>query len=249
VPALASHALRPPRPGRPHPRAREKGKQFALHVRDTKGDLKSVGGAGERSRGAEGGPDLRARHLGHSRRQAGDEERPDRVLAQRTDKRCAGGSWSLAPGLCFGSAQSTSTPSAPSRPFPAPPFPGHHTPSPAHRSPAGAAGLWVLELGVRALDRGIRPLASTSVTLSARPLVHHSGLGSPLLKVERSRCGELLGIVPGEEKGRSTSSPQGLGPSASPKRRQRYLSARSTGCRSIPLGMTPQLVIASAYPT
>src|SRR5207245_6556010 len=29
---------------------------------------------------------------------------------------------------------------APSRPFPAPPFRGHHAPSPAHRSPAGAAG-------------------------------------------------------------------------------------------------------------
>ena len=30
--------------------------------------------------------------------------------------------------------------SAPSRPFPAPPFPGHHASGPAHRSPAGAAG-------------------------------------------------------------------------------------------------------------
>jgi hypothetical protein len=33
-----------------------------------------------------------------------------------------------------------SSPPAPSRPFLAPPFPGHHAPSPAHRSPAGAAG-------------------------------------------------------------------------------------------------------------
>ena len=38
------------------------------------------------------------------------------------------------------SASSTSTPVAPSRPFPAPPFPGHHAPGLAHRSPAGAAG-------------------------------------------------------------------------------------------------------------
>src|SRR3989454_620066 len=40
--------------------------------------------------------------------------------------------------LCTWSAQATSTPSAPSRPRPCAPSPGHHAPSPARRPPAGA---------------------------------------------------------------------------------------------------------------
>ena len=57
----------------------EEGKQFVFHVRDSKGDVKAV----ERRRGVSKGrgrPDRGPDHLGHSRSQAGNKERADRVL-------------------------------------------------------------------------------------------------------------------------------------------------------------------------
>ena len=51
----------------------------------------------------------------------------------------------MSPAVVAG-AKATSTPSAPSRPFPAPPFPGHHA-QPRMPHPAGAAGstrIWII---------------------------------------------------------------------------------------------------------
>src|SRR5262245_31844883 len=57
----------------------EEGKQFLFHVRDTRGDLKATEEAAQ-SRGREGRPGRGLLDLNRARGQAGDAERPDRVL-------------------------------------------------------------------------------------------------------------------------------------------------------------------------
>jgi hypothetical protein len=69
-------------------------------------------------------------------------------------------------------AKATSTPSAPSRPFPAPPFPGHHAPSPAPRRPAGAAGTACPYCGGR-----LRLIATLHDPAVIRKILAHMGVG------------------------------------------------------------------------